>query len=362
MPENISFDDLANQRGNSDDPAKVPGRLSLFQKLRLTATKAMATATEAETCGVLPVSPWNQPFFGVFTALFIFFVAIWTYAIPGYFALRDDVLTSSGVARHLKGEAATKWQAYLNLKAEYQSRIKSIDAQLALPGKSPQDMSALFALRDRYKAEEHAQPPLIVMGMIGHWLNEIWAMSYLTLGCLIAIWAYPRVALRPLPIVGWTVILYLLSLMQLWTRNYILMSPDLGRTTFLWVNQDISMTSYVLQDIRQCVMFLFICIFWELGGQRLKILRKAVEDRTRWPRNPIARLTYVLSIFRRAQALWQLSTVLMLVLFVPWSLFYWNQIAVNKDMRYLPAVLLIDLIVMVTWFVASRPFLLAMNL
>ena len=169
--------------------------------------------------------------------------------------------------------------------------------------------------------------------MVGNWLNEIWVMSYLTLGCLIAVWVYPTIRLRPLHIASWTAVLYVLSFLQLWTRNNVLTSPDLGRTTFYRVNWDVSQTSYILQDIRQGIMFLFICSFWELASQRRQILRRGLENRVGWPRNPISRLALVLSIFRRAQAHWQLSTVLMLLLFVPWSFFYWNQIAVNKDMR-----------------------------
>jgi hypothetical protein len=45
----------------------------------------------------------------------------------------------------------------------------------------------------------------------------------------------------------------------------------------------------------------------------------------------------------------------------PVEFFYWNQIVVKKDARYLPAVLLVDVLWIVTWFVSSRPFLLAMH-
>jgi hypothetical protein len=323
--------------------------------------KTTRSVDDPETSELLPISPWDQPFFGTFTALFVLFVVVWIYAIPGYVAHRDGVLTPSGVAKHIKGEAATQWANYLHRRNEYQARINSVDAQLATGAKSSQDSAALVALRERYVSEMNARPPLVLVGMVGNWLNEIWAISYLTLGCLIAVWGYPRIRLSLLHILGWTLALYVLSFMQLWTRNHLLTSPELGRTTFYWVNWDVSKTSYVLQDIRQCVMFVFICTFWELGAQRLRILRQALANKIRWPEDPISRVTSALSVFRRALALWQVSTVLMLVLFVPWSFFYWNQIVVNRDMRYLPAVLFIDILWMLTWFVSSRPFLLAMR-
>ena len=130
---------------------------------------------------------------------------------------------------------------------------------------------------------------------------------------------------------------------------------------YWWVNWDMSLGSYVLQDIRECGMFFLMCTFWDLGRQRLEIVRSILEDAEKWPDDTVDRLIFARSVFQRALSLWQASTILMLILFVPWSFFYWHQIVVNKDARYLPAVLMIDLLWMITWFVASRPFLFAMR-
>ena len=60
---------------------------------------------------------------------------------------------------------------------EYQARINSVDAQLGIGAKSSQDSAALVALRQRYVSEMNARPPLVLVGMVGNWLNEIWANS-----------------------------------------------------------------------------------------------------------------------------------------------------------------------------------------
>ena len=178
-------------------------------KLEHTKTHSSGCAEPKE---LLPTSPWDQRSFGVFTALFVFFVVVWVYGIPGYVARHDGVLSAAGVAKRLKGEAATQWAAYQRNRDEYQARINSLDSQLMAGTKSGVDSAALVALRQQYVSEMSVQPPLVLAGMIGNWLNEIWAISYLTLGALIAIWAYPLVRLRLARILSWTFVLYILSL------------------------------------------------------------------------------------------------------------------------------------------------------
>ena len=307
----------------------------------------------------IPIPPWSQRFFGLYCAAFVMFVIAWIYVIPGYVAWREGVLTSDGVVKHLKGAAASSWAAYQRHHGECESKIRIIAAQLESPTTEVGNVSSLIALRQQYVAEMNAKPPIIVAGMVGDWLSEIWAMSYLTLGCLIAVWAYPKLTIRLSRVILWTLFLYLLSVLQLLMRNGLLNTLDRGRTVYSYVNWDVSKSSYVLQDLRQAVMFFLICVFWDLGAQRLAILKQSLATLKTQEKSTNERALRAITIFRRTLALWQESSLFLLVVFVPWTFFYWDQIANYKDSRYLPAALTIDLIWIVTWFVSCRPLLVA---
>jgi hypothetical protein len=59
--------------------------------------------------------------------------------------------------------------------------------------------------------------------------------------------------------------------------------------------------------------------------------------------------------------LWQLSSLLLALIFVPWSYFYWNNIVSVQDRRYLPAAIGIHLIWLFCWYKATRPLLLSLR-
>jgi len=59
--------------------------------------------------------------------------------------------------------------------------------------------------------------------------------------------------------------------------------------------------------------------------------------------------------------LWQFSSLLLAVIFIPWSYFYWDNIVAVNDRRYLPAALGIHLIWLFCWYQATRPLLLSLQ-
>jgi hypothetical protein len=144
--------------------------------------------------------PIGQYRAGIYTLAFVIFLVVWVYVIPAVCsALRDHVLSVSGGA-------------------------------------------------------------IVFAGMVGHmvcqWSNGIWLMSYLTLGVLFAIWAFPWVPIRR---VGWvrvlslTVLFCILAWIVMCVRSQLLVWPD-------------------LQWLREALMFLLICLFWEICAKRLEKL------------------------------------------------------------------------------------------
>lgn len=253
------------------------------------------------------------------TIVFILLVVFWIYAIPGYVAKNDKVLSSVDIAQHLTGDAQKQWVAYEKRRDAIQISLDSLDTKLASGGYSAAGLSAMMSLRRQYTTELNERPPIVLVGMVGNWLNEIWAISYLALGCLVALWGYPRLPLRISRVGCWLLFLYVLPLFQLWARNHWLTSPSLGRTTYWFVNWDMSKSSYILQDLRQSGMFLMVCLFWEIAGQRLRLLRDALHIVHTEELEPIPCACLGARAFKRAAVLWQVSTLLILVIFVPWT-------------------------------------------
>jgi hypothetical protein len=77
---------------------------------------------------LLPESPWSKRGFTIGLITLVVFLLFWVYVIPGYFAWRDDVLTSAGVAKHLVGESSAQYAAFFREHEALTHHIKSIDA------------------------------------------------------------------------------------------------------------------------------------------------------------------------------------------------------------------------------------------
>ncbi|WP_263353319.1 hypothetical protein [Acidicapsa acidisoli] len=279
--------------------------------------------------------------------------------MPGLVAYRENVLGTAGVALRLAEPEKGQWDAYQNSHKQLADRIDSINAQIVDKATPSAAIPGLITLKNELSAELHAKPPLSLFGMEGDWLNEIWFISYLSLGLLIALWAYPLTNLRWKNVLGWTVLVYCCAGTLTYVRNFVLNRPGLGRTTYYWVNWEISKTSYVLQDLRQLGMYFLICTFWQLAARRLEIVDAGIHSNHDKPKDSIDAALEALKVFREALSLWQVSTLLILLIFVPRNVMYWNLIASQKDARYLPSVLLVDILWIVTWFAAGRPLLLA---
>lgn len=111
--------------------------------------------------------PWDRPYFNAAAACFV-------------------LLTSSAISRHLTGQAARQWEAYKHRRDELIENIRAVDDRIEAATEAASSLPALVAVRQQYSVELSSASPLRLIGMVGDWLNEIWAMSYLALGCLIA--------------------------------------------------------------------------------------------------------------------------------------------------------------------------------
>ena len=122
------------------------------------------------------------------SVIFCFVTIVWIYAVPGYVAKRDQVLSSDGVAARLTGKVAEQWAAYKARRAELQHRVDRIDATVASDDSRGRDVAGLASLRQQYLTELQSRAPFTVSGMVGDLLNEIWLISYLSLGLFVAFW------------------------------------------------------------------------------------------------------------------------------------------------------------------------------
>lgn len=108
-------------------------------------------------------------------------------------------------------------------------------------------------------------------------------------------------------------------------------------------------------------MYLLISVFWEIANQKAQLIDLRIKSISEGHQDVMDRAVAALGIFRDTLTLWQLSTLLILIVFVPRNIMYWNLAVKDNDLRYLPSVLIIDGLWLATWFFSMRPLLSAIK-
>jgi hypothetical protein len=264
--------------------------------------------------------------------VYVVLVMAWVFLVPGYVAIRDHAFTDSQVASHLKGTALTEWNGY-------QARLKAADVTTA----------------------EKISPPFRVSGMATDWLMQIWAISYLGVGTLIFYWQkWPRYSIRPSMVFLTGIGLDLIFNWTNYVRNFVLQTPEAGRKLYSFVHWDISPLGFLMQECRTLGFMVLIAVFINLTNSVAKKLNDSAQVGQNSPislSDLVGEAVINLEILRR----WQFSSLILAIVFVPWSYFYWDHIVSMHDTRYLPSAVGIHLIWFLCWYQATGPLLLSVH-
>jgi hypothetical protein len=280
-------------------------------------------------------------------ALYALAIVSWVFILPGYIAIRERVLTPEQVKEHLQGKPLADWndyqvklQAYEKAISQIQGTCRNFDDPKQLPPKP--------------------KAPFRISGMTDDWLMEIWSLSYLCLGLLIFQWSSKVESFAWKRIFVSTVVVYALFDWGTYVRNFVLTRSEDGRKLFSFVNKDISSFSWLLQEGRCLVLAFLISCFLDLTSRAIHQVEGASQQSLQGTVtvDVLAETDHANSEFMR---MWQFASLLLAVIFIPWTLFYWDHVVNLQDVRYLPAGITIHVIWIVCWFQATRPVLMLLT-
>jgi hypothetical protein len=193
-------------------------------------------------------------------------------------------------------------------------------------------------------------------GFADHALNFIWLNSYIILGVFLFI-IYP-IYLRQC--FKWKTLflgigVLLLFHMPNWFRNSEL--GNMGRTIYSYVNYDIDKQSFWLQELRGYLFSILLASFWAIGEIQLRRITAKVNSIDK----DVSFDSLALLAFRvkRSFYQWQRDILLVLILFLPWTWFYWENITQHGDTRYMFAALVFHSFWIITIAIISSPFLMS---
>src|ERR1700733_6068937 len=120
-----------------------------------------------------------------------------------------------------------------------------------------------------------------------------------------------------------------------------------GRRVFSFVNRDISPASFVLQELRVLGMMILLGLLWERCSEGYIRLKEELPLRSVKDLSANGLVDDVM-LYRNTLQSWQTTSIILAVVFLPWSYFYWREIQEHHDIRYFPSAVIIQLIWLAT--------------
>jgi hypothetical protein len=252
---------------------------------------------------------------------------------------------------------------YLEQKDDYANRLHSVEDALraALGNRDFAQLQALNNLRTTYETELlKLKDPIVISPFYQNRSIFYFLIAHLALGLVIILARgddsfSPRLKLL-LPL---GIILYVLFMSTNWLRNFLFY--DEGRTIFSFVNFDLSPLSFFIQEFQAFVLSVMIAYYWM---QLSHIHKTSFDETTKWHAGSFSheedsetlRIAGSASNFiNKLIFRWQVSSVLIVCAFLPWTLFYWVNSVTYADSRYLISAVIFHMYWLITWVLCSVP-------
>jgi hypothetical protein len=288
----------------------------------------------------------------------------WNYALPGLVGYFNGTFYESGIEAKLPAHATSaiaKYRTYESERQQYQQMIRQADRQieeLLEKGQGSEELDRFLKVRQAYKSElASLKSPIHLLPYYGNLTNYYFSSSCAFLG-LLALWGIRRsdfrVELSKVAITGF--ILYVGWASIGWLRNFVFYGE--GRTIFAFANYDISRSGFVLQELRALVMFVLVAMVWELCFRRSD---EAVREILPWDSvgDSLRVLDDGATAISRRFAEWQITSLLLLSSFLPWTFFYYSNAIRSDDSRYILSALVMHIYWLVSWILATLPLVLS---
>jgi|GEM_PF-3797956 len=245
--------------------------------------------------------------------IIVFFSIFWVLLIPGYVAYKDHVFTGRDFKNRINDSVI-------------QSRLTDIGGA----EKFYKNGKAFVYQNDKIQKVSFS-------GFIDNQLNYIWLTTYTFFAIFIFI--FYRGWFKPGQIVPLSLIVLIILLLfdgPNWFRN-----TDLGkhgRTIYSYVNYDIDPFSYWLQELR-ALTFSFLLGATLTIGEEIK--KENILFIKSFNGEPTLETFVDFSLKLRDNfSKWQRNIFIIIVIFLPWTWFYWENITIYNDARYLFAAIL----------------------
>jgi hypothetical protein len=269
--------------------------------------------------------------FSISLVAIIIFCTLWILFIPGFVAyknnvfygwmFKDKIADSIITSRIDNSEKAVKIYQNGILKHSTNNEVKSVS----------------FA------------------GFAENGLNYVWLESYIIL-CFYAFIIYYPFSRKFLnrTVLFLTFIVLLLFLSPNWFRNGSEIGKY-GRTIYSYVNYDIDKLSFWLQEFRAYIFSFLVAVYWYQFELRrkdsLKIIRLSIRNLN--PVGFVALAKNTKGYFNN----WQRDILVSIVLFLPWTWFFWRNTNYYGDTRFVLQAVIFHSFWLVSIILISRPFI-----
>jgi hypothetical protein len=307
----------------------------------------------------------NLPTFLLKFALIIVFSLIGGLILPGIISYYEGVFYASQIKNRLNGEALTRLQEYETYKKKLEERIGQIDFLLidssAEENKSA-NVSSLITLKNQYQNElKSLKPPILVNGFYFNRLMLVWPIFYICLGVLNFLMAPKESDSKSFWAKAKGVLIILLILVPLyrwptWMRNAFFNAE--GRVVYGGANFDISPIGFIIQELQALAVAFLIALLWyrwlSFYSSRREQLMKELTNSNRNILNEV----FDPFKFQRISTdffHWQISSIFLAVAFIGYTAYFWHNVIVADDKRYLVHAIIMHSMWIVSWVIISMP-------
>ncbi|MCU0440659.1 MAG: hypothetical protein MUC49_22420 [Raineya sp.] len=191
-------------------------------------------------------------------------------------------------------------------------------------------------------------------GFAENGLNFIWLISHIVLLSLIFV-VYRNFFSKILTLQNLLVAIciHLMLHVPIWIRNFSEIGRH-GRKIYAFVNFDIDPISFFLQELRGISFALLLASFWGIyhiifsNNQDYISQLNTIKDLKKF--NEVGLLT------KKSFINWQRDIFLTIILFLPWTFFFWKNITFHTDSRYILTAIIFHFLWFLTLITITVPF------
>lgn len=275
---------------------------------------------------------------------------LWSAFVPGLVAYLDHVFYSKDIPSKIKHSLlASKVNAHLKSQSLIKAKVDSITQVIINDPSLDTNKLMLFNLKEEYEnLYEKGKNNFRISGYYNAKVNYVYLVTYLSLTLLILFNRIPkRINFKRVLVSA-----LILHLIYDWTnvfRNFVFNVEE--RSIFSYANVDISPMSFVLQELRIFFILFMLSIVLDSWLTDLHRKYKTINYNTN-----IHDIGYISNSVSRSFFYWQVNTILLACTFIPFTWFYWSNITLNKDLRYVYSAIFIHIIWLISWILASIDF------